>query len=41
MRKVAPSRKSKTYNRQWKTRPDSVCGCLVVMFKMIYYSLNL
>jgi len=28
MRKVATSRKSKTHNRKWKTRPISVCECL-------------
>jgi len=28
MRRVATSRKSKTHNRQWKTRPISVCECL-------------
>jgi len=28
MRKIATSRKSRTHNRQWKTRPISVCKCL-------------
>jgi len=28
MRKMATSRKSRTHNRQWKTRPISVCKCL-------------
>jgi len=28
MMKVATSRKSKTRNRQWKTRPISVSKCL-------------
>jgi len=36
MRKVATSRKSKTHNRLWKTRPISVCECLIVNFTMLY-----
>ena len=36
IRKVATSRKNKTYDRQWKTRPISVCECLIVNFKMFY-----
>jgi len=28
MRKVATSRKSKTHDWQWETRPISVCECL-------------
>jgi len=41
LRKVATSRKSKTHNRQWKTRPISVCECLIVMIKILYYFLYL
>jgi len=41
MRKMATSRKGKTHIRQWKTRPISVCKCLIVIFKMIYQSLYL
>jgi len=32
--KVATSSKSKTHNRHWKTRPISVCECLIVIFKV-------
>jgi len=35
MRKVATSRKRKTHNRQSKTKPISVCECLIVIFKML------
>jgi len=42
MKKVATSRKSKTHtNRYWKSRPLSICMCLIVMFKMLIYSLYL
>jgi len=37
MWKVATSRKSKTHNRQWKTRTISVCDCWIVLFKVLYY----
>jgi len=36
IRKVVASRWSKTHNRQWKTRHNSVRGCLIVIFKMLY-----
>jgi len=36
MGKVATSRKSKTHNRQFKTRPISVCECFIVMLKMLH-----
>jgi len=41
MGKLARRRKSKAHNQQWKTRPISVCECLIVMFKMLYYFLYL
>jgi len=31
--------KKEDQERKWKTRPISVCECLIVMFKMLYYSL--
>jgi len=30
MRKVASIRKNKTHNRQWKTRPISVCAYSII-----------
>ena len=29
-------KKNKTHNRQCKTRPISVCECVIVIFKMLY-----
>jgi len=36
IRKVVAGSKSKTHNRQSKTRHISVCECLIVIFKMLY-----
>jgi len=33
------SRESKIHHREVKTRPLSVCEYLIVMFKMLHYSL--
>jgi len=41
MRKVSTSRKSETDTQQWKTRPISICECLIVVFKTLYYSIYL
>jgi len=38
---VTTSRRTKTHNRQFKTRPISVCECFIVMLKMLHKSLYL